>query len=1762
MKQRVKQLKRLKNQLVSALLMVVLTVPLVLVAISSNTLPTLGFRGAQIKTMADGSIQLLFDVFIANEDETDGARFTLDYNPEYMVPSDYTTNAELLPNEQGAVVSTAAFQYSPDLYKKMEAGVLVSADPFKPSDENRVDRSKNKLTMHLFTDPAIKPEAGSGMVSRPGMGEDDAVVNVFNASTEVCLGTLSFRVTDPSKMPEITQKFHGITNSLDPVSQTGTGDYLMWFSTKANMPETGPWAIGAIRAFTVGGSTAYIHRTLDNYDGYPSSLDLSAQSTFTFHFPRTIIAVEAAEAELNIDAYRNYTNGTVSDLDATLQKYSPTVIVTYSDGSRGSFMMPWSRDSSPWSSSEHFHYDGNVSGGKGSPVTTYDPTHGDYLIEKLFCYADENDRDPGTNQPITKPFPVPVKVHLTVTPITLLKVTADDLHKSYILNNTLVDQNAGVQSPSALKLPSEARLITDYPPSGATLTMDIKGWSHQQENGLWPSDDTGTEMLDLWKDKATAADKDYLHWPTRADQSKWNDSEGNSALLGHNRAGLYSFVMADGYGGQPDDFTQAEIQAKYPWLTVPQPSYGVGDATRRIVWNEDPTPPGPDEPDPPPKLENKELYRVKYVSTVTDGVNGQPTLTLQVTKSTESGADTDLNDRSVFRVRLPDGTEIGVGTWNGENVTTDNWFANNDGDHQQNRVYGLGVDGNRYGYNLVTNPGDPTKPINDYNTERELLRRYINLGGWFHVAVKEGSDADGRAYLWSDFMPVYVPPRTNYYEEHKVYNFIASNADLFPWPNGIQRTVILPRGQYETVDDNGQPVYERDGDNNLTDIRATERYGVKTTYDGATGAQPGELNMFTIYPDPTDATTGSNGWKTAHGSITVNGTTYPVTQYGKNEFLSDPPQGVLYTGFGRVQNQAANPNDPVNYTATVRVQDGKEQPPTDKDKEGIKLTYVSTNGGTPSTTPGGCVNDPNLSVDTVIYNTKMEGYTTRQDYTLKITNTGDTDIYGLDINSLYSFTGTNGGHFVVLQPPAPFLPAGESTTFVLTYVYGLTANTNGSPLEYLDQLYITSNSHNDVASGDYLLDFRARFAVTRSDIHRVTVKYIPANGGMGTAGVIVGKADGDNTRFIDTNPGPNAFGKDSWVYIIVEPTEEYTLHTTVGSTSQGEDLIRNPSNKYQWENYTSQVDVPDGVTVYRFRMPDYDTEITVTFEEPIVSKLRLSNLVVYADEKQENLYDKTTETQEDWDKRKKQYAQTIWQKDFTDDEQDRAADKAAAISDPTKVDHYLMPLGKAGTQGFDKSVKHYLTVIPYDADYAQVEATLLKVIQFSDLVPQNEDLSPVIVHMELYYKDKDTYTGTDKVAYTDLDSDKDTVDIDTYKHRGILDDNNGDTSKPTVHTSESFDSPPHGKSAYVRVDISYTDNGVTTSRSYYVELHRAPKTMTEGQDYKMNYGNSPFGMIMNDSGITDKDGAKGAFVGNKYSFDGLTAGVPAPVTAGRLTERIHYWTEAWVAPDADYEPESGRGITHYIDYYNNRVGVGLYQPGNNLDLSDYAFFAIMGEAFEDPGLDWARDSSGRKTVVSGAKLSLEAVTLNTTAGQQVERFDLPMVADPNDPGGTTLIPDPARYVTLDLGTAASTVPADWADGKNLRPGRYRLAYTYPDYNHTATDPHYLTVERDFVVLAPVGDINADLRITTVPSGVSTDHTSDEGLVKGRVTAPLGYLAENYEAAAIFKLRTCDVNNDRNINNIDANAIAADGATNPNSDYLEKILRYYLPVGYK
>lgn len=1821
----VKQLKEWARQLLNGVLLGALTIPLILLAISVGAdKPTLSFEGAKIQVAADGSTQLLFDICLSgnklkNGDyHTIGTQFTLNFNADYIMPSDYESNEVLGDPEDWfdpTGDATKAFAVNEDLYHA--AG---DKNPFKwtrSEIDQIIDYDNNRLSLYLALDNISFDETSDYFEAIP-VGESGDLRTVFKINGDkLKLGTLSFRVTDTSKVPEIIAEFNEQSNLLleDNHGKIDSSKKLIYFTQRASGKGTEPWAI----LFYTKEQRDERHQTINDYNN-----DAEAQALFSYNFPKTIISARAANAELTLNAYQVYTGadldgdgvleGTVGDIDSALQRYSPAITVTYSDGSEGNFIMPWSQSTTvndlPWSATTVYDMDGRVVVDTVADSATqikYDPAHTPkananqlYRVSKSFCYKD----DKGDAQT----FPVPIEVKLTVTPVTLVDLTADELERSYALSDQLVTQT--VTKMSDLELPTMARLTTDVPVGNGTLTMDIPGWGQKQGTNYVD----GSDLSKLVKNGA--ADDTVEHFPVSADidnGQEWTDTESNGKLRGNNRAGVYEFNMTQLVGGtlQGYLFTKDDIQDKYPWMTVNKDEWDL-TATRTVVWNDTSS-------DTTEELVDTTKYLVTYVSTVTETLTtttnpaeaDQPKLTLQVGKE-----GTSLPDGTQFRVRLPDGTVIGNGVTVGATSLAD-WFTDVvDGTDANTGYYNTKRSDSwsnpQYAYQLYINPGDVANDNGANKTEREKLRRYINLGGWFAVSIKESGKADDTTVAtttWSDFIPVYVPPRENLYAESKEYNFIGKTAELFPWQGGVSTTVVLPQGTYKDVD-------TATGELNGNELN----YGVKTTYNGNTGEQGDAARLYTFTIDPTAPNTD---WKTATNSY---GNSKYYTRYGADYFFDH----ALYAAYGWVEN-VMDLSDPTSYdstnakTATIRVEKENKTFVT----EGLVLEYVATDGGGKSiietTNANGYTN-----VQEVIFEAKQEGYTLRQTYTLRLRNVGTTDVEGIALdlltdvqkNTIYDKNNDSnpaGGHFEILQAPASYLKAGDSTTFVITYVYDLKAY-NGSVADYKDKIYITGNGKTAVGAGktagtDYLLDFDAQFSVSPEKLHRVTVNVVPVDKTgtptMGNAGVIVGEISGTMNK----SAGTTAYAQGNTVYILVEPYDEYEIASITAKDSAGN--LLSGDNVLQQFNVTKDA---DGHFIYYFEMPDDDVTVTVAFEEKIPSKLRLSDLRVYSSKAQTNHYpwtgaDALNDALNNWNDTKKPLQKTIWQKRFTEQEQTDAATMMAAQSGNQEADDlYLMTgQGTAATAGYKSTEAQYVVVIPAEDDWAQVEVDLREVLylfkqaDYPDINLGGRDyentvLEKMTVQMALFDTKPDNMTWDDYKAYIGklLSSDA-SVYTDIYPN-GIYnwDYNNspysinpyaqvGQTNPPTTHTSIPFESPEQGKSKYVRVTVSYKPNNETnsTTRSYYIEIHRA-KAEPEAE---LNYGNSPFGMIMNDATMTvkEKERAKTAFVANDFTFDdinsqlteqnkkdGLTNLVPAVVKDADL-EKLHYWIEAWAPPtetwgvagtdwalDSDwtnanlttgtavYDAETGMSETHYKERTDTTKENTI-----NLDLNSYSFFAIMGESFTDAGLSWAKDSSGRYVDLSEVVITLEQVdTLTTTADKdssanQKTRFTASTSVKVAFVDGTTNAE----------AKSGATVTAKWAatdaDGNTveLRPGRYKLTYTYPDYNYIPADPaagtsesgDHLTVTRDFVVLAPVGDVNAD--------GVLTG-TVDEYLIEKRFSVAntdepaLGYMA--YNSDAIHKLRTVDVNNDRNINDADANAISK-GKT---------VGKFYLPIGYK
>lgn len=1894
---------RFKTLLASLLVTASLVVPSVVLSVTENNVEAeLIFQGAELRYCDDGSVQAIFNVAVDGAVNISGTAFNLTYNPEYLTPSyiaDTTDSRgklhkanEIVATGGGSRATDVFFGENFDLYGKTDTNnkpISIFAKKYNMIyDYSYLDPNKNTIGMFLWVDQDTLKLHGAGgeLDELKDIGQDESetvfLLNPRNTgetakAKKLMLGQLSFRV-NKEHLAEMVDLFNGLDKlrkrqednpsvphnnvnapyvSMKSLTDPKPDTFLL--NVETNILENVTGGMGASDIWNIacyygdeGDRTEHYYGPSRTDDGaMPDGDNVGDHYIFNFD-KRLIIDVEATNPEITINAYQNFTTGKETDLPLSLGRYCPTVTVTYADGSKENVPFPWGGRAGAPDNDEY-----TVTSGLADP---YDPTHGDYTFSQLYKYQvpvlnSDNTQatDPGTGEPLFKTavFPKPVTATLHVTPITVIDVTANDLERTYDLN----DVTERVRNVGDLALPEQAQIITDIVPAGVSLVTPIKGWKPVQPDS-WTTGDPystwPTTSMNSLKAKTYDDTTKVPYWPDRA-------VDGTS-LTPANHVGTYVFETSQADHATAEGILSADIRTAFPWLTVPDQSakpenngvdqWNLTNAKRHIV--------------PHDKYPDVNNYVVTYFSTVTqtnsaDGNgDGQPTLTLSVER--KDGASMDAN--AIFRTWLPNGMEIITGEIGGGISVDpkDYWFGGAAySDHKYGHYHTDGTISNATNnthFHLITNPGDPTAPTTK-GEERETLRRYINLGGWYKVAICETPNpTDPSASLWTDPIPVYVPPRPNEYQESKIYNFIAENASLANWPGGVGDTLYLPRGMYTPVGPTGTantsgvglPLYWNnnavtDGKNDLPSIlingnihrpvdgiqRYEESYGVKTTYDGQTGAQPGEI--YNVRVDQADKT-HTDEWKPrADGKLDALLDSADIYKYGPTPLY----HGHRVPAYGEILNveTVAGNRDYTTHKATLRTE--KDNPAPDPSlREEIRLVSYSPTGITRVVQ-----NDYESNVTLVTYDTQMEGYTVRQDYVLTIKNVGDVDIYGLDIDGLTDGYPADkpGGRFEMLQPPASFLPAGSSTTFTLTYVYNLKNNeAEDTPLKYRDTLYITSTSHptpgkykddgsgnnvEDKTVGDYLLDFDAEFTVSRSALHKVTVIYKPENGKMGDAGLIVGEQGTPGNETMNTTVTTRTYPQGDKVYVEVRPEDEYEVKSIIMTDSAGNIITDNKGQPI--ELYPGPATVEDGKLVYDFEMPNQDVTVIVNFYEPILSKLRLSDLIDFSAPPGPNGvsdsdlvhagYDPRQDST-DPDTRAKAYTPndpghiySLWQKSFdgtaakgdvgtpgykapTGDYED-AANWSAGHGNADE-NFYLMTEGTAipradGGNQYNSSKSHYLVVIDAEDDFSQIKATLRNVQFHEDYqgVTQktdpnkpgydpnnsypngyNEDIKPT-VNMTVFYENQvlDNWSNTNPpLAVYDNGhgyGPYDTADTDiTNNPRNQRP--QGDTAKKTMHVSDEFASPDYGKSAYVHITVTLG----TESRHYYVEIHRKAKA----PEVVLHYGNSPYGMIMNDpkfivAGDPDQTkaaqkAAKEAFDKANFTFRGAAPNNLPTAVADHGMDAVTYWREAWVRNQGLFEPESFTAINDFLD--PNDQWPDVYSNARNLDLNDDAFFAVLGQNLREPGVVSAKDSSGREVPLYkisarmvGEKAGEGITLLDTTQTKQVDRFS----------GTDTVFIDlgiAGRTLTYKTTTAALDAPDAQLGVKNwpvettetttagtttktyeavtdLRPGQYFIEYSFIDFDGDST----LSVTRPLVILREVGDVNVD---GGRDSGSHTPGT-DEYAIEDRVTNdPLGYEAGQWSAANgetvyphanIFKFRVCDVNNDRNINNIDANQVA-------------------------
>lgn len=709
--------------------------------------PTIHVEGMRLQNVLNGdgttSIQALVDVYASDIETLTAGSIVLKYNSKYWQPSRMADNTVY----SASVTESTFFETNPDLY----AGTI---DPFLFENQNirtEVDVMGETLVLGFnLKSPSALPDLPGDKIEVYSNAAAGTVGGrtylAINAKDKLKLGTFSFWV-DPGALEEMT------TKALPPQNEkwitmatlaAGQNDIMHPTQKTPGLTSSvqTPWTI------------SYLNKD-DPDDIHNEQYDTAGAPISHFHtkyeIPDVIVKVEAAEKEVEINAYQAYTDATPADIAASLQRYSSAVRLTYPNGDLRDEAMFWGNDVMTIEDNNsgriyEFKYDAFAPNGytfvevdatgavlpNPDPEGDYDPTHGDYTVKQYYTYVEDL---------VTKVYPTPVTVHLVVTPVKVIGITADNLEKSYKISDPLLPDDC-----VKLELPRDGRLVFDTVLSGTIPTMPLTTWT----NGTNTLPVSSMNLLE-----GSNGGPIPVNWPASVPVPPADIAAGTGV-------GSYDFTCADP--------TQAAIQAAHPWATVDD-SYVV-EAVRTIK---------------PDTASDREYI----AEAVVDNTTGIQTITVR-----NRDGVTPLLGSSTFEVYRPDGVKV-----------EPSWFASTSlptslGGAHTARPNNAGME-----FLIYTDPGDTTSGAYPNSTaERETCRRHINLGGYFTVVVTEG------VYGRSDPIRVYQPRRQNAYlynytvdeasastgglvdPNRMEFDFTGHKAGLYPFhlSSVLPNTVVLP----------------------------------------------------------------------------------------------------------------------------------------------------------------------------------------------------------------------------------------------------------------------------------------------------------------------------------------------------------------------------------------------------------------------------------------------------------------------------------------------------------------------------------------------------------------------------------------------------------------------------------------------------------------------------------------------------------------------------------------------------------------------------------------------------------------------------------------------------------------------------------------------------------------------------------------------------------------------------------------------------------
>jgi hypothetical protein len=233
----------------------------------------------------------------------------------------------------------------------------------------------------------------------------------------------------------------------------------------------------------------------------------------------------------------------------------------------------------------------------------------------------------------------------------------------------------------------------------------------------------------------------------------------------------------------------------------------------------------------------------------------------------------------------------------------------------------------------------------------------------------------------------------------------------------------------------------------------------------------------------------------------------------------------------------------------------------------------------------------------------------------------------------------------------------------------------------------------------------------------------------------------------------------------------------------------------------------------------------------------------------------------------------------------------------------------------------------------------------------------------------------------------------------------------TEFTSDIFDLKEGTNTVTIQTEYTDPDDGTKYTQTYTLTILRK-----KAVDVKLQFGNSPYGLIESDSSFTDSQ-KKDA---EAYFHTNHTYGQTYVPEGAANTYKTMYYTDAWTS--------------------------------SNYDEDKYALFVYNDSAFVDPGFKELKDSDGNTVDPTTVTRKIEFDIMPSTTDVLDDLQNTSSHTETIASGGETCVIDLTSY--------------------RIRPGAYSIEYSFKD-----VDGSERTFSRSLVVLNRKGDVTLDRTVT-------------------------------------------------------------------------------------